>query len=98
MDAEATCFLLTTKDEDGTNIYSLRDDNKEPEVLLFQNRDDAERYAIMLEQDDSYIVGETLDMNVSEVKFKSAIDILNEKGRNYILVKSEDLFIPPITD
>lgn len=98
MYSDDICFLLTTKDEDGTNIYSLRDGNKEPEVLLFRNRDDAERYAIMLEQDEGYIVGETLDMNVSEVKLKSAIDILNEKGRSYILVKSEDLFIPPITD
>jgi hypothetical protein len=98
MDPYDSCYLLTSRDEDGTNIYSLRDGDKEPEVLIFQMRDDAERYAIMLEQDDAYIVGESLDMVISEVKLGAAIDILEEKNRNYILVKKEDLFIPPPID
>ena len=98
MEPDDFCYLLTSKDEDGINIYSLRAGDKEPEVLIFRKRDDAERYAIMLEQDDNYIVGETLDMEVSEVKLNAAIDILNDKNRNYILVKEEDLFIPPLTD
>ena len=98
MDPYDFCYLLTSKDDDGTNIYSLRDGNKEPEVLIFRKRDDAERYAIMLEQDDAYIVGESLDMDITEVKLGAAIDILTEKNRNYILVKEEDLFIPPLTD
>ena len=89
------CYLLTTVDSEGTNIFSLRDTDKEPEVLIFQNRDDAERYVIMLEQDEDYIVGETLSMNITEVKLGAAVDILNEKKRNYILVKEQDLFIPP---
>ena len=89
------CYLLTTVDSEGTNIFSLRDGDKEPEVLIFQNRDDAERYVIMLEQDEDYIVGETLSMNITEVKLGAAVDILNEKKRNYILVKEQDLFIPP---
>ena len=89
------CYLLTTVDSEGTNIFSLRDGDKEPEVLLFQNRDDAERYVIMLEQDEDYIVGETLSMNITEVNLGAAVDILNEKKRNYILVKEQDLFIPP---
>ena len=98
MEPDDFCYLLTSNDEDGTNIYSLRDGDKEPEVLIFRKRDDAERYAIMLEQDDAYIVGESLDMDITEVKLGAAIDILNEKNRNYILVKEEDLFIPPLTD
>ena len=93
MDPYDFCYLLTCKDEDGTNIYSLRDGDKEPEVLIFQKRDDAERYAIMLEQDDAYIIGESLDMDIAEVKLGAAIDILTEKNRNYILVKENDLFI-----
>ena len=52
----------------------------------------------MLEQDDGYIVGESLTMDIAEVELGAAIDILNEKERNYILVKKEDLFIPPIID
>ena len=98
MKPEDQCYLLTSVDSDGTNIYSLRDNGKEPEVLIFQDRDDAERYAIMLEQDDGYIVGESLTMDIAEVELGAAIDILNEKERNYILVKKEDLFIPPPID
>lgn len=98
MKSEDQCYLLTSVDSEGTNIYSLRDIGKEPEVLIFQDRDDAERYAIMLEQDDGYIVGESLTMDIAEVELGAAIDILNEKKRNYILVKKEDLFIPPPID
>jgi len=96
--SEDQCYLLTSVDSEGTNIYSLRDNGKEPEVLIFQDRDDAERYAIMLEQDDGYIVGESLTMDIAEVELGAAINILNEKERNYILVKKEDLFIPPPLD
>jgi len=98
MKSEDQCYLLTSVDSEGTNIYSLRDNGKEPEVLIFQDRDDAERYAIMLEQDDGYIVGESLTMDIAEVELGAAINILNEKERNYILVKKEDLFIPPPLD
>ena len=89
------CYLLTIDDSEGTHIYSLRDSNRDPEVLLFEDEEDAERYAIMLEQDDGYLIGDSLNMNVAEVKFKSAIEILKTKQRSYILVKKEDLFIPP---
>jgi hypothetical protein len=89
------CYLLTSVDSEGTHIFSLRDGDKDPEVLLFQNREDAERYVIMLEQDEEYIVGESMNMDITEVKLGAAVDILNEKDHNYILVKKEELFIPP---
>ncbi len=98
IDPDDPCYLLITKDSEGTNIFSLKTSTRESEVLIFQNRDDAERYVIMLEQDDAYIVGDTLSMDIAEVELGAAIDILNEKERNYILVKEEDLFIPPPTD
>jgi hypothetical protein len=81
------CYLLTSVDSEGTHIFSLRDGDKDPEVLLFQNREDAERYVIMLEQDEEYIVGDSMNMDIVEVKLGAAVDILNEKDHNYILVK-----------
>ena len=98
MDPYDPCYLLVSVDSEGTNIFSLRSGDREPEVLLFKNRDDAERYVIMLEQDEAYIVGESLSMEIREVALGAAIDILDEKERSYILVKEEDLFIPPPTD
>ena len=75
------------------NIYSLRDAAGPPRVMIFEEFDDAERYVIMLEQDETYIVGETLDMD-TELCLGDTLDILNEKGHG-ILVKEDDLFIPP---
>ena len=95
---DGNCYLLTVDDGTEINIFSLRDGDKEPEVLLFQHYDDAQRYAIMLEQDDEYMVGEGIDMDITSVELADAIEILEHKNRNYILVKEGDLFIPPPTD
>ena len=98
MEPDDFCYLLTIETEDGTSIFSLKDGDKKPEVLLFEMSDDAERYAIMLEQDENYVVGETLEMKVTEIELAAAIAVLEEKNRNYIFVKKEDLFIPPTAD
>ena len=95
MDKDDTCYLLTVDDGIQINIYSLREDGGEREVLIFQNYDDAQRYAIMLEQDEEYLVGESIEMDITSVNLGEAVDILNQKECNYILVKEDDLFIPP---
>ena len=94
MDRESECYILTTIHEGEQSIYSLRDDGP-PRVLMFETYDDADRYAIMLEQDEGYIVGETLTMEVAEVNLGDAIDVLNDKGQDYLFVRKDDLFIPP---
>ena len=93
------CYLLTIKNSEGeTHIYSLRDEGVEPEILIFENEDDAERYVQMLERDEEYLVGDTLKMVVSEVNFNNVLEILKVKNRSYILVKTDELFIPPSAD
>ena len=93
------CYLLTIKNSKGdTHIYSLRGDELEPEILIFETNDDAERYVQMLERDEEYLVGDTMDMVVSEVNFSNVLEILKVKERSYILVKKDELFIPPSTD
>ncbi len=91
------CYLLTIRNSDGTHIYSLRDKNKEPEILLFECEDDAKRYKMMMEQDDEYVVGETMEMEITEVEYDSFLEIAKTRGRKYILVKNDELFIPPTT-
>lgn len=93
------CYILTIKNSEGdTHIYSLRDDDVEPEILIFENEDDAERYVQMLERDEEYLIGDTMQMVVSEVNFNNVLEILKVKERSYILVKKDELFIPPPTD
>ena len=98
MDPKDTCYLLTVDDGIQINIYSLREGDGDREVLIFQDYDDAQRYAIMLEQDEDYLVGEGIDMEITSVNLGDAIEILDQKECKYILVKKEDLFIPPLTD
>ena len=96
MDRDSTCFLLTIIKDGDINIFSIRDDEGPRRVMIFQNKDDAERYVIMMEQDEEYVIGESLVMDITEVALGDAIDILSEKGHDYILVKDTDLFIPPL--
>ena len=94
MDRESDCFILTTVHNGEQSIYSLRDDGP-PRVLMFETHDAAERYALMLEQDEGYIVGETLTMEIAEVNLGDALDVLSDKGHDYLFVRQDDLFIPP---
>lgn len=98
MDKSSDCYIITTIKGGEVNIYSIRDGQGPPRVMIFENDEDAQRYVIMLEQDDTYIVGETLNMDVTSVCLGDALDVLNEKGHEYILVREDDLFIPPTFD
>ena len=89
-----SCYFITKVSEGDLRVFSVKSDSV-PNVLIFQERDDAERYVIMLEQDDTYTVGDTVTLEVTEAPLGDVVDSLNEKGHDYIFVKQDDLFIPP---
>lgn len=76
------------------DVYTIKSDGIR-NVLIFEKEEDANRYVMMLYEDDGYIVGETLDLEVFEVPLSSVVESLNEKGYSYIYIKVDDLFIPP---
>ena len=88
-------YILTSKRGTAIDAYSMRIEGAAPSVMIFQNRDDAERYVIMLEEDADYIVGDTLQLQITEIPLGHAIDIFNEKGTDFIFISEDDLFIPP---
>ena len=92
---EDLCYMLTMVRGGSIDIYSVRVDDDPPTVFLFQELEDAERYVIMLEEDEDYVVGETCSMDITEVPLGTAVDALNEKGHNYILIRTDELFVPP---
>ena len=99
MDKNSPCYFLTLSSGGDVHTYSLREEGEDtPRILLFQERDDAERYVIMLEQDENYIVGSAMEMKTNEACLGDVIDILNEKGHDFLFVRNDDLFIPPPTD
>ena len=91
-------YVLTHKRGGAIDVYSLSSGGSPPSVLIFQERDDAERYVIMLEQDVDYIVGEGLDLKITEIPLGDAIDIFTAKGHDFIFIQPDDLFVPPDTD
>ena len=88
------CYILTSKDAAVFDVYSIRSAGVR-NVLIFQEKEDAERYVIMMEQDETYIVGEDLNLSVTEVPLDKVLEILASKGYGYIYVNPDDLFIPP---
>lgn len=91
-----TCYLLTDKEgKKGMDVYSVRSEPNEPQVLIFQEKDDAERYVIMLQEDDSFNEEKTSKMEVLEVPTEVVVQVLDIKGHSYIFVQKDDLFIPP---
>ena len=92
-------YVLTHKRGSAMDVYSVREHgNDTPSVFIFEEYDDAERYAIMLEEDVNYIIGESLELQVTEIPLGDAVDIFNAKGHNYVLIRSDHLFVPPDTE
>ena len=91
-------YVLTNKRNTAIDVYSVSSGGEPPNVLIFQEREDAERYVIMLEEDVEYIVGEGMNLEVTEIPLGDAVDIFNAKGHNYIYITPDDLFVPPDTD
>lgn len=90
-------YIITQKRGSALDVFSITKEGGIPTILVFENRDDAERYVIMLNEDDDYVVGESVHLTITEIPLGDAVDVFEQKGHNYIFVKKDDLFIPPPT-
>lgn len=84
-------FLLTLKDHKDDGAYALSDKNGEKVLLLFEDEDDATRYAMMLEEDEEY----EKEMEVVEVDDELAIKTCKMYNYKYAVVTPDDIVIPP---
>ena len=50
------CYIITASEAKGMDVYSIKSEGVN-NVLVFEEEEDAERYVIMLNEDDGYIVG-----------------------------------------
>lgn len=74
-------------DEDGA--YAIVDTYGEKTLYFFQEEDDAERFAGLLEADDHP------DMEVVEIDPELAIRACHQHNYRYLIVTSDDFVIPP---
>ena len=82
-------FLLTLKDNKEEGAYAVQDQYGHKVLFLFEDEDDAERYAMMLEDQE-----ETL-MDVVEVDDEFALKTCKMYNYKYAVITPNDIVIPP---
>jgi len=87
-------FLLTLKDKKDEGAYAVQDSHGDKVLFLFEEEDDATRYAIMLNDDDHY----QRNMDVVEVEDELAIKTCKMYNYKYAVITPDDIVIPPKHD
>ena len=82
-------FILTINGREKEGAYSVMNDDGEHILYLFQEEDDATRYAMMLE-DDGYP-----EMHVIEIEDEVMIKTCQLHDYQYTLITPDDIVIPP---
>ena len=82
-------FLLTIKDRKDDGAYAVQNKKGEKVLFLFEDEDDADRYAMMLEEEDQ------ANMEVVEVDGALAIRTCKLYNYRYAVITPNDIVIPP---
>jgi hypothetical protein len=85
-------FIITISGKEKEGAYSVTDDEGEQILYLFQEEDDAIRYAMMLEE-NGYP-----EMHVIEIEDDIMLKTCDVHGYQYALITPDDIVIPPDTD
>ena len=85
-------YILTIAGRENQGAYSVVDDDGDDILYLFQEEDDATRYALLLEEDGHP------EMRIIEVEDRVMIKTCEMQGYQYVLITADDFVIPPIID
>ena len=84
-------FILTLEGKEDEGAYSVQNEDGEHILYLFEQEDDATRYAMMLEDNDYP------EMHVIEVEPDMMIGVCEDHGYGYTIITPNDIVIPPMT-
>ena len=82
-------FLLTLKDRKDDGAFAVEDDRGDKVLFLFEQEDDAERYAMQLNETEGS------NMIVIDVDGKLAIRTCKMYNYKYAVITPDDIVIPP---
>ena len=82
-------FILTINGKETEGAYSVTNSEGEQILYLFEEEDDATRYAMMLEE-DGYP-----EMHVIEIEDEVMIKTCELHDYQYTLITPDDIVIPP---
>ena len=85
-------FILTVAGKENEGAYSVKDAEGNQILYLFEEEDDATRFAMMLEDDQDYP-----EMHVIEVEDEVMIKTCEVHDYNYAVITSDDIVVPPDT-
>ena len=87
-------YLLTLNSRRDDGAYAVQDSDGDKVLFLFEEEDDAVRYAMMLEDN----LEQEKNMQVIEVEDDLAIKTCSMYNYKYAVVTPDDLVIPPNND
>ena len=82
-------FILTLRDKKEQGAYAVQDGYGNHVLFLFEEEDDAERYAMMLENE------EDKEMDLVEVAAALALRTCKMYNYKYSIITPNDIVIPP---
>jgi hypothetical protein len=85
-------YLLTLKDRKDDGAYAVHDQYGQKVLFLFEEEDDATRYAMMLEDEEDE------EMEIVEVDSDLAIRTCMLYNYKYAVITPDDIVVPPKND
>tara|TARA_B100000965_G_scaffold39262_1_gene28880 strand:- start:2321 stop:2608 length:288 start_codon:yes stop_codon:yes gene_type:complete len=82
-------YILTIQGQEEEGAYAVADKDGERALYMFEEEDDAERYAGLLEAEDYP------PMTVMEVEDELALNTCNRYNYRYVIITEDDFVIPP---
>lgn len=82
-------FILTVYGKETEGAFSVVNDEGEKILYIFEEEDDAVRYAMMLEE-EGYP-----EMHIIEVDDEVMIEACDMHGYQYTVITNDDIVIPP---
>jgi len=83
-------FILTVAGKEVEGAFSVTDDEGEQVLYIFEEEDDAARYAMMLEEENDFP-----EMNVLEIDDDIMVKTCEIHGHRYSIITPNDIVIPP---
>ena len=83
-------FILTVEGRESEGAYSIPDENGEQVLYIFEDEDDAIRFALLLEDQDYP------EMHVIEVDGKVVIKTCELHDYRYSVITKNDIVITPL--
>ena len=82
-------FILTIYGKETEGAYSVADDEGDQILYMFEEEDDATRFAMMLEEDGSP------EIHIIEVDSQAIVESCELSGCGYAIITKNDFVIPP---